>query len=122
MTGRLIKRIAGILVLRRNLIAGIMLALTVACAVLIPFVPIHTDMTEYLPFDSQMKQGIDILAEEFPEMENPSTIRVMFTGLSPQEREEMRDSLSSIEYVDSVDYGSLDARYEDGTHSLYKLL
>lgn len=121
MTGRLIKRIAGILVLRRNLIAGIMLALTVACAVLIPFVPIHTDMTEYLPFDSQMKQGIDILAEEFPEMENPSTIRVMFTGLSPQEREEMRDSLSSIEYVDSVDYGSLDARYEDGTHSLYKL-
>ena len=36
MTGRLIKRIAGILVLRRNLIAGIMLALTVACAVLIP--------------------------------------------------------------------------------------
>ena len=49
--------------------------------------------------EEMIAKAVDILAEEFPEMENPSTIRVMFTGLSPQEREEMRDSLSSIESV-----------------------
>ena len=32
---------------------------------LIPQVGINTDMTKYLPDDSSMKQGVDIMAEEF---------------------------------------------------------
>ena len=116
-----IQKCSSILVSRRTLIGSVVLVLTVLCACLIPFVPIHTDMTQYLPADSNMKQGIDLLAQDFPEMENPSTVRVMFTGLSEAEKDAVLDQLSAIEFVDSISYNALDPRCEDGTHSLYTL-
>ena len=39
------------------LIAAVVVA--IACALLIPRTNINTDMTRYLPNDSQMKQGIE---------------------------------------------------------------
>ena len=52
------------------LVAAVVIA--IACALLIPRTNINTDMTRYLPNDSQMKQGIDQMTVEFGEnLENP---------------------------------------------------
>ena len=98
------KRFASVLVRRRRII----LALTLLCCcislVLIPQVEINTDMTKYLPDDSSMQQGMDIMEVEFPDTELAKTIRVMFQGLEEEQIPEILATLESIEYVDSVAY------------------
>ena len=71
---------ARFLVRRRKLLFLVMTLLTVACAVLIPRINVNSDLTRYLPDSSQMKQGIDRMAEDFPDMDTRMrTLDVMFT-------------------------------------------
>lgn len=71
---------AHFLVRRRKLLFLVMTLLTVACAALIPRINVNSDLTRYLPDSSQMKQGIDRMAEDFPDMDTRMrTLDVMFT-------------------------------------------
>ena len=47
------------LVERRHWLLGLMLVLAVVCGVMVPRVNVNTDMTKYLPRDSEMKKGLD---------------------------------------------------------------
>ena len=58
------------------------LILSILSGVLALRVPINTDMTKYLPDDSSMKQGIDLMAEEFSDLSVRNTIRATFENLS----------------------------------------
>lgn len=111
------KKIASFIVNKRYIVLGVMLALCLVCAMLIPKVNINTDMTKYLPEDSSMGMGIDIMAEEFPNTETPKTIRVMFKGLSDVEKTNVKIDLEEIENVDSVTYNA-DTNNKDG-YTLY---
>lgn len=97
------KKIAGFIVDKHKFILAVMLVICAFCAALIPKVEINTDMTKYLPDDSSMKQGIDIMLDEFSTT-TTSTIRVMFKDLSTQEINLFRQQLENIQYVDSVAY------------------
>lgn len=108
-----VKRIADFIVDKRYLVLGVMLALCIVCVCMIPGVNVNTDMTKYLPDDSSMKQGMDVLAEEFPDMTNPSTVRVMFKDLTDVEKTNIKLQLSEIENVDSVTYNP-DIHNKDG--------
>ncbi len=108
-----VKRIADFIVDKRYLVLGVMLALCIACACMIPGVNINADMTKYLPDDSSMKQGMNVLAEEFPDMTTPSTVRVMFKDLTDIEKTNIKLQLSEIENVDSVTYNP-DIHNKDG--------
>ena len=109
------------LVSHRRALFFLMLAIGAGCGLLIPKVSVVTDLTHYLPKSSAMKQGIDVLAGEFPDLEIDNTIRVMFTGLPEEEKRPMADALSEIEFVKSVAYYEEDPLCEDGTHSMYTL-
>lgn len=47
----------------------VMLCLVVGAVLLVPHITINTDMTKYLPDDSPMKQGLDIIRGQVPGME-----------------------------------------------------
>lgn len=111
------KKIASFIVNRRYIVLGVMLALCIVSVMLIPKVNINMDMTKYLPADSSMGMGIDILAEEFPNTETPKTVRVMFKGLSDVEKTNVKIDLEEIENVDSVTYNA-DTGNKDG-YTLY---
>lgn len=98
------KKIASFIVEKRYIVLTAMLVMCIVFACLIPSVNINTDMTKYLPDDSSMKQGIDIMAEEFPDMQMSNTIRVMFKDLTDVEKINIRKQLEEIENVDSVTY------------------
>ena len=70
-----------------KVILALMIILCVGCALLIPSVEINTDMTKYLPDDSSMKQGVDVMMEDFTSMAMSQTIRVMFEDLTDEELE-----------------------------------
>ena len=99
-----LKNFANIIVNGHKVILALMLILCVGCALLIPSVEINTDMTKYLPDDSSMKQGVDVMMEDFTAMAMSQTIRVMFEDLSQDEVYAIRNQLENIEYVDSVSY------------------
>jgi len=103
------------------LIAAIVVA--IACALLIPHTNINTDMTRYLPNDSQMKQGIDQMTEEFGEdAVGTGMVRVMFWSLPDSLKTATKDELSSIEGVSNILYQNGSEEYNQGEKVLYELL
>jgi len=113
------KKIANFLVEKRYIILATMLVLAVGCGILTQKVNINSDMTKYLPDDSSMKAGLDIMDKEFPATEDSGDIRVMFNGLEDSQKAEVLKKLKSIEYVDSVNYKADSADYNNGEHTLY---
>lgn len=96
-----------------------MLICTIASVVLMSKVNVIDDMTEYLPDDSSMKQGIEVMADEFPDMAEANTIRVMSTGLDEQQNFELLGQLKGIGNVDSVEYNIDSDDYNKDNHSLF---
>ena len=103
------------------LIAAVVVA--IACALMIPHTNINTDMTRYLPNDSQMKQGIDQMTEEFGEdAVGTGMVRVMFWSLPDSLKTATKDELSSIDGVSNILYQNDSEEYNQGEKVLYELL
>ncbi len=115
------KRLTNYIVSKRIVILAVMLILTAVSAFLIPRVRVNSDMTEYLPNDSPMKQGISLMEKEFPTEQKSYTVRVMFKGLSHEQKEEIKDALAAIENTDSVIYDKTGSDYNSGEYTLYIL-
>ncbi len=103
------------------LVAAVVVA--IACALMIPHTNINADMTRYLPNDSQMKQGIDQMTEEFgADAVGTGIVRVMFWSLPDSLKTPTQNELSSIEGVSNVLYQSGSEEYNRGEKVLYELL
>ncbi len=114
-----IRKASNFIVNRRFLVLGVMLLITVICGLLIPHVTVNTDMTRYLPDDSSMKQGLDIMNEEFPDAQTSKTIRVMFRDLNDAQKSEVQAKLEKIPYVDKVDYEAESEAYNKDGYTLF---
>ena len=82
-------------------------------------VNVNADMTKYLPDDSQMKSGLEIMNSEFGSMAQMSgtDVHVMFEGLRPNEVPGIRTLLQGYPDVHGVSY-----RYSvDSTHTVFDL-
>ena len=115
------KNLSNFLVKKRIPILIVMMVIALISLILIPRVSINTDLTVYLPPASSMKQGLDLLKEEFPDLKTPNTIRVRFSNLPEEEKEAMRDRLAAIPYVDSVSWSALSEDYNKGSETLFTL-
>lgn len=113
------KKVVEFVVNKRYPVMIVMLLLGVVCAILMPQVKINTDMTKYLPDDSSMKMGLEVMEQEFPETELMQTIRVMFQDLNESQKEEILAQLKEISYVDSVDYQAGSQDYNKDNHTLF---
>ncbi|MBR5111258.1 MAG: MMPL family transporter [Clostridia bacterium] len=112
------KKAARFIVSRRYWILGVMICLTAIFAVLALRVPVNYDMTKYLPDSSPMKQGMDIMAAEFPSMGADKSIRVMAEGLDAEKQAELKEKLKALPYVESVAHDGSD-KYQQGDYSLF---
>lgn len=115
------KKLANLIVNKRHIVMSVMLLCMIVCIFLMQRVEINDDMTKYLADDSPMKIGMDIMEEEFPEIETSQTIRVMFQNLTSEQKTELLSELEGIAYVDSVDYDADSEDYNKDNHTLYVL-
>ena len=107
------ERFARFIVAHSKTILIIFIILALGCGGLIPFVNINKDMTKYLPKDSAMRHGLDLMKAEFGD-ENASTLEVMFDDLkTPAQKTDVLQKLEAMKYADSVDY---DPAEEDEDH------
>ncbi len=80
---------------------------------------VNADMTKYLPDNSQMKRGLEIVTSEFGSSAQMSgaDVHVMFEGVKPQEVPGIRTLLEGYDDVRGVSY-----RYStDSTHTVFDL-
>ena len=98
-----------------------MLVMTAVCGILMPRVGVNSDMTKYLPSSSQMKKGLDLLEKDFPATGAEYTVRIMFCGLTDAQKAELKSSLAAIKNVDSVNYETDSADYNNGEYTLFVL-
>ena len=98
------KKIASFIVDKRNFFLGLMLAITVASVFSLFHVKVNGDMTKYLPDDSSMKIGLDIMSTSFPDAGINATFKVMFDDLSEEQKKEVETKLKAIEAVDTVSF------------------
>ena len=101
----------------------ILFAITVALAIVSGIMMFHTnvnaDMTKYLPDDSQMKSGLEIINTEFGSSAQMSgaDVHVMFEGVKPNEVPGIRTLLDGYPDVNGVSF-----RYSaDSTYTLFDL-
>lgn len=115
------KKIANFIVNKRGIVMSVIFLLAIICAFLMQQVEINSDMTKYLADDSSMKIGLDIMEDEFPEMESSQAIRVMFQDLEAEQKSEILSQLENIKYVDNVDYDAESEDHNKDNHTLYVL-
>jgi predicted RND superfamily exporter protein len=113
------KKISESIVERRVIILITMIVIAIALALLSLKVVVNTDMAKYLPDDSEMKTGIGIMEQEFPEAEDAGDIRVMFTDLEESQKPVILESLETIEYANDVEYEKDSPDFNNGNHTLY---
>lgn len=115
------KKIADFIVDKRYIVMASVMLIMIICVFFMQKVEINSDMTKYLADDSSMKIGMDLMEEEFAEVDSVQTIRVMFQDLEETQKAEVLSKLEDIEYVDSVEYDSDSEDYNRDNHTLYIL-
>ena len=73
------------LVEKRIILFCLFLFLAILSLFLIGHISINYDLTKYLPADSNMKQGIKLMEQEFGPAYS-SELRIMISGLSEEEK------------------------------------
>jgi len=101
------------------LLMAVTLVVAVVCGLMIPRINVNSDMTKYLPDNSPMKQGIEIITNEFGEGQlSNADVKVMFQGLDSTQREIIKDDLSLKDEVNGVSFEVSD----DGQYTKFDLL
>lgn len=85
----------------------------IICGILIPRVNVNSDMTKYLPNDSRMREGLEIITNDFSaaQLQN-ADVKAMFPDVRSDEREVLMSQLKAIPDVYGVTYNvSADSAY-----------
>lgn len=101
------------------ILLALSLAAAVFCGVLMFHVNVNSDMTKYLPNNSRMRQGLEIVNEEFNAADFQSAdVKVMFHNLRRDSVELLEVELDSIPNVLAITHQFS----EDSTYVLYNLV
>ena len=91
------KKITEFIIDKRYFILIIFILLTIGCAFLSNKVVINYDIAKYLPDNSKMRIGMNIMEDEFSDVET-STLNVMFEDLN-KDKMTIKSELESISGV-----------------------
>lgn len=115
----ILKKVVDFLTKKRLLIFIITIILAIGSGIAMLFVNINEDMTKYLPEDSQMKQGMDIMENEFETTTTNETFKIMFEDLESNDKQTIFEELSNYEGVENVLYDENSADYNKENYTLY---
>ncbi len=108
------KKLSDFLVDKRFFVFLFMILLMILCIILGNYVNINFDLTEYLPDNSNMKMGLDIMNSEFQENMDSKTFKIMFKNLDNAEIDDILKALSEFDGVSKVEYEVTDKYNKDG--------
>lgn len=113
------KKITDFIVNKRYIVLAVFIVFSIISIILAGKVTINNDIAKYLPSTSETRIGMDIMEQNFKEIEE-STFQIMFTGLTEEQKTEIEQQLTEIEGVSAVDYDETEA-YNKEDYTLYKI-
>lgn len=113
------KKLAGFLVNKRLVLFFCSVAAAAACIFLMRRVTINEDLTKYLPKDSQMRSGLEIMEAEFPDSGRTETFKLMFEGLDAAEKQKVMERIRTCDGVVSVTYDPDSPDHNSGDYALF---
>lgn len=94
----------------RYVILALMTALAISCGFLFPKININEDMTEYLPSDSRMREGLDTMKTAFPQINlNAYVVKAMFENV--EDPDSLGRALTEVDGISGVLARSQKYRY-----------
>ena len=108
----LTEKIAAFIVDKRNLILIVYVFAMVFSLFSMNWSEVENDITKYLPEDTETRQGIVAMNENFVSF---ATARVMVSNITPQTAYTLCDSLSEIEGITMVSFDETAAHYRDAS-------
>src|SRR5574344_156923 len=120
---KFLKGITDFIVNHAYVVLAVMLVIAGVSAYAATKVKINHDIMQYMPENSETSQGLDIMDDEFSEV-NTSNYLIMFENLPNDQKNSTKEYLESVDGVKSVDYKDGDEynREKDGnTYTLYSI-
>ena len=101
------------------ILLGLSLVVAIACGILIPRVNVNSDMTKYLPNNSRMREGLEIITKDFSaaQLQN-ADVKAMFPDVRPDEREVLLGQLNALPDVYGVTYNVS----QDSSYTLFNMV
>ena len=113
------KKVASFLVEKRKILLCLFMVLAAVSLPLMGQVRINYDLTKYLSAESRMKQGMQLMEQEFGPSDS-SQLRVMIPNLSDSEKEDVFHELSALASGAQVTWEPGDRYNRDG-YTLYEI-
>lgn len=113
------KGIASFLVDKRLILLILTVVAAAVSVVMLAFVTVNKDMTQYLPEDSDMRAGLEIMEREFPEAAVSEGFKLMFQDLPSREVAAVTERISAYRGVVSVEYDANSNEYNSGRYRLF---
>lgn len=95
------RKIAELIVKYRKILMVVFVAAAFACLFTISKVNVINELTDYLPEDTETRQGVDLMDEEFTTL---GTAKVMINNISYQEARRLAEELETIKGVSGVSF------------------
>ena len=103
-------KLATFVVDKRNFFFLMYIAAAIFCLFSMNWVTVENDVTTYLPEDTETRQGIVAMNENFVTF---STARVMVSNVTYDTAQQIFEELQTVEGVDMVTFDRTDAHYRD---------
>ena len=113
------KKLAKFLVEKRLWLFVGSIIVALVSLVLMNFVKVNQDMTQYLPKDSNMRLGLEIMDREFPAVESNEQIKLMFKNLTYKQKQLVKVKIEAYPGVQSVAFELESDSYNSGEYTLY---
>lgn len=110
--GNLMHRLCEIIVDKRNIIFVIILICAIFSVVAMGWVEVESDLSAFLPDESDSKQAVNVMNEEFTLY---GTAQIMVANLTPEEAMEIKERLAAVKDVQMVDYAEDEAHYKNAS-------
>ena len=94
-------KLATFIVDKRNLVFLVLAIAIIFSVIAQSWVQVENDLTKYLPDDSEARQGLDIMEDQFITY---GSVRVMVANITMSEAGQIHDQLAEVDGVQSVTY------------------
>ena len=102
------ERVAALIVDKRNIVFFLFALAALFCAVSRNWVQVNDDLTDYLPADTETRQGIELMEREFTTF---GTAQVMVENLSLEQAQALCGQIEAVPGVKSVDFDESEKHY-----------
>lgn len=105
-------KLATFIVDKRNLFFLLAIIMIIFSAFSRNWVEVESDLAAYLPEDSQTRQALDIMEEQFTTY---GSAQVMVANVSQEKAEELKDQIAGIKGVQGVEYDNTEDHYNNAS-------